>query len=75
VNIFLSGNKVRFNNGDQIEGRELGGTLNFLSNGAISNDVREAPGNIGDLYNSLSGSENGFILINRFLHPANTDLP
>jgi hypothetical protein len=30
---------------------------------------------LGHLYNSIDGTENGFILINHDLHPANEDLP
>jgi hypothetical protein len=75
VNIFLSGNTIHFNKGDQMGSRNLGGTLNFLSDGALSNDLREAPGNIGQLHNAISGSESGFIFINGLLHPASLSLP
>ncbi len=74
VNAFVSDNTVIFNTGDQIMGRELGGQLNFLS-GTLSNDVREAAGNVGNLYNAIGGTENGFIRINGVFHRADLDLP
>lgn len=79
VNAFLSGNTITYNHGDQLAGRGTG-TLNFISSGARSNDIRQTPENmeqpyLGHLYNSIDGTENGFIFINHDLHPANEDLP
>jgi hypothetical protein len=79
VNAFLSGNTITYNHGAQISARGLG-TLNFVSDGAHSNDLRQTPENVeqpylGSLYNSIENTENGFIFINHELHPANEDLP
>lgn len=79
VDAFLSGNSCTYNHGDQIGAYGIG-TLNFISDGARSNDLRQTPENVeqpylGSLYDSGTGTENGFIFINHDLHPANTDLP
>jgi hypothetical protein len=70
VHAVLSGNQVTDNGPTQIQARNLGGTLRFFSEDTVSNEVRS-----GILYDAMTDSQTGSILINGVLHPANRRLP
>lgn len=75
VTAWWGGNAVLFNKGDQISvGDGLGGQLSLFTDGELSNDVREIPGEPGFLYRA-QGSVGGSIFINGVLRPANATLP